>query len=342
MSALDYWHPVLGSRDLSRDRVAGVRVAGHSIAVFRTADGRLGAVEDQCAHRRMKLSVGKVRDGRLVCPYHGWTYSCEGEGESPSSPRTHACITSYECIEAHDAIWVKASGSEQAPPALEMDGWDFVGAVFNKVNAPLEHVIDNFSEIEHTVATHPHFGLDPDRVDEAVVKIEATEDSITVRNHGPAKLPPWSTRLMLWVRRGDFFHSDYTFRFDPPRSSVAHWWCDAGTARERMVKYHVFHYFVPEDENRTQIVTFGFLKVRWPLVGRLGPAMGWLFRQRLRETVAEDVLIVENLADKSTSLEGMKLGRFDQVLGMTRQRIQSIYRGSAPADRPAGGGGLRQ
>ena len=109
-----------------------------------------------------------------------------------------------------------------------------------------------------------------------------------------------------------------------------------------MVKYHVVHYFVPEDENRTQIVTFGFLKIRWPLVGRLGPAMGWLFRQRLRQTVAEDALIVENLADKSTGIEGMKLGRFDQVLGMTRQRIQSIYRGTTPAGRPAGGGDLRQ
>ena len=199
MSALDYWHPVLGSRALPRDRVEAVSVAGHSIAVFRTADGRLGAVADQCAHRRMKLSVGRVRDGRLACPYHGWTYSCEGEGASPGSPRTHACIASYECIEAHGAIWVKGRGSAQAPPALAMEGWDFVGAVFNKVNAPLELVIDNFSEIEHTVATHPHFGFDPDRVDEAVVKIEATEDTVTVRNHGPAKLPPWSTRLMVRV-----------------------------------------------------------------------------------------------------------------------------------------------
>jgi hypothetical protein len=53
----------------------------------------------------------------------------------------------------------------------------------------------------------------------------------------------------------------------------------------------------------------------------------WLFRRKLWQTVEEDVFLLENLADKSASLEGMKLSRFDSVLGLTRERLRRIYYG---------------
>ena len=327
MNVLNFWHPVLAGCDLPAGCATGIRLSGRGIALFRTRDGRLGAIDDQCAHRRMKLSLGTVREGRLVCPYHGWSFTCDGQGESPSAEKVSACVESYDCAESGDAIWVKARGSQQELPTIEMDGWDFAGAVFCNVRAPLELVMDNFSEIEHTVTSHPHFGFDPARASEAVVKFETADDAITVRNEGPAKMPPLDTRLVVAMRRGDHFHSDYTFRFDPPRSSVTHWWSDPRTGGERMVKYRVLHYFVPVDATTTSIVTFGFLHIRWPVFRHLGRQMGWLFRRKLRQTVAEDAFLLENLADQSPDLEGMKLSRFDPILGMTRERLRRIYYG---------------
>ena len=49
----------------------------------------------------------------------------------------------------------------------------------------------------------------------------------------------------------------------------------------------------------------------------------------LRQTVAEDAFLVENLADQSTELAGMTLSRFDSVLAMTRERLRSIYCGNS-------------
>ncbi|HEY3789487.1 MAG TPA: Rieske (2Fe-2S) protein, partial [Urbifossiella sp.] len=66
MGVLDHWHPVLKSRELRRKPV-GVKIAGQPIAVFRTAGGGLGAVEDICPHRRLKLSAGNVIGERLQC-----------------------------------------------------------------------------------------------------------------------------------------------------------------------------------------------------------------------------------------------------------------------------------
>jgi phenylpropionate dioxygenase-like ring-hydroxylating dioxygenase large terminal subunit len=326
---LRYWHPVLESARLPASRAVAVKIAGNSIALFRGSDAGPAAIEDKCAHRRMKLSLGQVQGGRLVCPYHGWSFQPDGAGESPSAPKMYACLTSFDCAEAHGVIWVKARGSDQPLPHLSDNGGAFVGAVFNKVQAPLELVIDNFSEVEHTVAMHPHFGFDPARAREAVAELESTDQTVTMRNRGPAKMPPLDTRVAAGIRRDDFFHSDYTFRFDPPRSSVTHLWIDAKNGRERRIRYHIFHYFVPEDASTTSIVSFGFLSLNWPLVRRFSRQLGVLFRRRIRQTVDEDAFLLENLADKSVGLEGMKLSRFDPILGLTRERLRRIYDGNS-------------
>jgi Rieske 2Fe-2S family protein len=50
--------------------------------VVRQPDGQLGAFHDTCRHRGSLLceqASGTFRDGRIVCPYHGWVYSLEGK-----------------------------------------------------------------------------------------------------------------------------------------------------------------------------------------------------------------------------------------------------------------------
>lgn len=323
---LKYWHPICPSGAVSRGQVVAKKIAGRALALFRDESGSVGAVEDECAHRRMKLSLGRVCGTKLVCPYHGWAFCADGSGESPSAPKLRASVTSYDCAESAGVIWIRGREGDQPVPQIRVEDWFDAGVVFNRVRAPLELVIDNFSEVEHTVTTHPDFGFDPARADEAVMQIQTTGDSISVFNRGPAKMPPLDTRLALGgIRRGDIFHSDYTFRFDPPRSSVTHFWTDGESGGERWVKYHVLHYFVPEDQSRTSIVTFAFLRLPalWARVLAFPTAL--LFRRKVRRTVDEDAFLLENLADQSPQLEGMKLGRFDPVLRLTRERLRAIY-----------------
>jgi len=37
--------------------------------------------------------------------------------------------------------------------------------------------------------------------------------------------------------------------------------------------------------------------------------------------------MLAHLADYNPTLDGMKLSRFDKVMGLTRERIRTIYRG---------------
>jgi hypothetical protein len=50
-------------------------------------------------------------------------------------------------------------------------------------------------------------------------------------------------------------------------------------------------------------------------------------RSQLDYEIKLDVKVLEGLADKDPSMDGMKLSRFDRVLGLNRERIERIYRG---------------
>jgi hypothetical protein len=50
-------------------------------------------------------------------------------------------------------------------------------------------------------------------------------------------------------------------------------------------------------------------------------------RKHLAKEIGFDLDILNGLASYETSLEGMKLSRFDRVLGLNRERIERIYRG---------------
>ena len=86
MAMIDHWHPVLESSEL-RNKPVGVQLAGEGLALYRTRAGTVAALADECPHRRMRLSLGEVVGEKLRCGYHGWTFDCDGQGESPGTPK---------------------------------------------------------------------------------------------------------------------------------------------------------------------------------------------------------------------------------------------------------------
>ncbi|MYE68365.1 MAG: Rieske 2Fe-2S domain-containing protein, partial [Acidimicrobiia bacterium] len=71
-----YWHPVAVSADVTAEP-RQVRLLGEPIVLYRDAAGPV-ALADRCVHRGAALSGGCIRDGRLMCPYHGWQYDRSG------------------------------------------------------------------------------------------------------------------------------------------------------------------------------------------------------------------------------------------------------------------------
>lgn len=337
MAAIDHWHPVLLSKDLTRDPV-GIRLHGKNLVLFRTRSGVAGCLEDYCPHRRMKLSLGQVAGETLRCKYHGWTYDCQGHGESPGTPKLHARASHFDVIERHGAIWVKPPDAQAEMPQFDIDGYYNICNLAHKTRAPLELVVDNFCEIEHTPTTHAFFGYPLERMQEVECEFFPTDTTVRVFNKGPRKNIGWFIRMIVGIGRNYQFLDDWTTHFSPVYSVYDHWWKCPETGKESRVRWRLYIFFVPRDEKETAIFTFAYTKSRY-----WGPAGGarlfkWLMRRRLDYEIQLDVNVLEGLADQSTSIEGMKLSRFDKVLGLNRERIERIYRGNGASMVATNGG----
>jgi phenylpropionate dioxygenase-like ring-hydroxylating dioxygenase large terminal subunit len=311
-------------------RPVAVRLAGHNLVLFRTAGEALGALEDYCPHRRMKLSLGSVAGETLRCLYHGWTFDRRGHGQSPGTPKLHACATPYDAVERLGTVWVKSVHSSPRFPPFDIDGHHNVCNLHHRVKAPLELVLDNFCEIEHTPTTHDFFGYPLERMHEVQVAFHPTDTSVRVVNRGPKKPISRFLRLVMGIGDRYEFMDDWTTYFSPVYSVYDHWWQDPVTGAQSKVRWRLYIFFVPVDEDETQLFTFAFTKSAYP-----GPAGGvrlfqWLLRRKLDYEIRLDVRILQGLADHDPNIDGMKLSRFDRVLGLNRERIERIYRGNDP------------
>jgi len=52
-----------------------------------------------------------------------------------------------------------------------------------------------------------------------------------------------------------------------------------------------------------------------------------LLNSRISHEIDLDVTILGDLADKRPNVDGMKLSRFDRVLGLNRERVARVYYG---------------
>ena len=55
-----------------------VKLLGEQLIAFRDTQGRLGLIDEFCAHRGVSLWFGRNEECGLRCPYHGWKYDVTG------------------------------------------------------------------------------------------------------------------------------------------------------------------------------------------------------------------------------------------------------------------------
>lgn len=97
-----------GPVDTIEDGRARIVCAGERIAVFRY-DGKLSAVSNVCRHQGGPLGEGRVIDGCITCPWHGYQY-LPGNGRSPA-PFTEK-IATYDVRVVGGRVYVNPEANE--------------------------------------------------------------------------------------------------------------------------------------------------------------------------------------------------------------------------------------
>ena len=146
------------------------------LLLVRGDDGRLHGFHNTCRHRGAALcrdSEGMLRTGAIVCPYHAWTYSLQGELLRTSSKR-HADgfgLTDFPLyqIKVHEWSGFIFVALTDAPPPFEklfdlpmdrLDAWPLedlkVGHVLLKnIQCNWKIFWENYHECLHCPAVHP-------------------------------------------------------------------------------------------------------------------------------------------------------------------------------------------
>ncbi len=84
------WADVCALEDIPRLGARVVATARGEVAVFRTRDDRVFALDDSCPHKKGKLSQGIVHGHSVTCPLHNWVISLEdGQAQAPDEGCVH-------------------------------------------------------------------------------------------------------------------------------------------------------------------------------------------------------------------------------------------------------------
>ncbi len=170
ISVKDFWYIVAESRELKSEQVLGITLLDEWVALYRDTSGKPTAVLDRCLHRNARLSKGKVKDGELVCSYHGWKYGEKGQLTAVPSERERfqakvsKCVPSFSCVEQEGYIYVRLnprppeSVKDLPPysiPFISKKGYQHI-RLKHVFSASVPNCAENFIDIPHTTYVHPN------------------------------------------------------------------------------------------------------------------------------------------------------------------------------------------
>ncbi|WP_397540056.1 Rieske 2Fe-2S domain-containing protein [Rummeliibacillus pycnus] len=139
-----------------------VMILGERVVLYKNEQG-IHAFKDLCIHRGAALSLGCVKDGNLVCPYHGWEYNSEGKcTKIPQLPdgksiTPKAKVFKFGCKVAYGFVWVNLNNNN--PDFFEYPEYNdsnFRNVLWGpqEVNANPPRIVENFLDVSHLAFVH--------------------------------------------------------------------------------------------------------------------------------------------------------------------------------------------
>ncbi len=155
-----YWHPVAYSSQVL-DQPVGVRLLSVDIVIARL-NGEISAMHSRCPHKGTNLALGRVVDGAIECPYHGWRFDQRGACVRVPAKEEVTCtmkasVQRYHATESGGIIWVALEQPRYPVPIFpELNEGDYrvlQGKSYDwKTSAPRR--LENFVDFSHFAYVH--------------------------------------------------------------------------------------------------------------------------------------------------------------------------------------------
>ncbi|GGD77234.1 aromatic ring-hydroxylating dioxygenase subunit alpha [Croceicoccus mobilis] len=164
----EQWYVGAYKSELVEGQTLARTIFGERVIFFRGEGGKATAVSNLCVHRFMPLDEGKIVDGRLVCPYHGYAYGEDGRCvhvPTGGAPSPHARLRHYPVREDGPFVWiwtgsVEGAGEVDIPDLTDIglsdasDGWTTAVAERLHMQARAPLLVDNLFDLSHIAFIH--------------------------------------------------------------------------------------------------------------------------------------------------------------------------------------------
>ena len=161
------WYAILPSKHVKNKQLIAVRRMNLDLVLFRNAKGEIACVVDQCTHRGAALSLGKVKNGCIQCPFHGLEFDKNGEckfvpanGKASNKDLSKFNVRHYPVREANDIIyfWYGEEGKEKTKELPFFDDEIDDSFVYSELedhwNSHYSRCVENQLDVVHLPFVH--------------------------------------------------------------------------------------------------------------------------------------------------------------------------------------------
>jgi phenylpropionate dioxygenase-like ring-hydroxylating dioxygenase large terminal subunit len=288
---INFWYPICTSEELDADKPQQTQVLGLRFVAFRDAEGKPHVLSDTCVHRGGSLSKGKVVDGCVVCPYHGWRYAGDGKCqlvpslEAGAKPPARAKVDSYPVQEKYGIVFAFLGDlpeEERSPlyviEEYEDPAWRASEIMILEIDCFYQRSMENGVDPVHNEFVHP---------------IQGSPQPIP----GTIKYPetPWGSGVLgNYTELGKKLSDEEGMRSDPTVLNAGTWHHGPNTlitwiTFAKNTALHQYMFEAPVDGDHTKIY---FINMR---SFRLGSEHDESIREANLRVTVEDITILENL-----------------------------------------------
>jgi len=197
------WYVAAQSAELKGDPL-GRRICGHDVVFFRDHSGGVAALDDFCPHRGARLSLGRCRDGRVICGYHGLEVASDGAAAAMAGQDVSRfpATKTFPVIEKSGFIWLWPGDPMAADESLVPDlpwadnpQWAYGGGVY-RIACDYRLMVDNLMDLTHETHVHSN-SIGQKEIDEAPVETVLENGEVITRRfmEGVTAPPFWQAAL---------------------------------------------------------------------------------------------------------------------------------------------------
>ena len=260
-----YWYAVEWDRSLRPGTVREVTFQDATVALYRTEQGELHAIENRCAHRQVKLSHGQVRGCELACAYHGWSYGPDGRltsipHELFGKARPSVTLRTYPVRVRYGLVWIffgapALAASRPIPEIPEHGDWSCAAIDFTWKAHPTA-IVNNVMDSTHVGMLHARRRITRSFVYGPVTRCEVEPEQVlvshTIERDPLAILGSFTKELRVRTQ-------DACYKYP-------YLWISVGGV------YKLWNFMLPGDGNTTRIFMLAYAeRVKVPFTPWLAP-----------------------------------------------------------------------